>query len=116
MNHQHSELKRKIVVAAEAAIEEILEWDTTHPESDFAEIENLMLKIRKQLGERMTVALLEAQANHRPVPGPCCKTCGREMHYKGDKELGFGSLVGDIEIARGYYYCPHCASGLFPPG
>jgi len=116
MNHRHSELKGKIIAAAEEAIEELLEWETGHPASDFGEIEQLVLKIRKQLGERITGALLEAQASQRPVPGPKCETCGHEMQYKGDKERGFGSLVGDIEMKRGYYYCGHCDRGVFPPG
>ena len=116
MNHRQSEMKGKIMVAAEEAISELLEWENTHPASNFEEIEKLILKVRQRLGERITIVLLEAQTSHRPVPGPRCASCGEEMHYKGDKALGFGSLVGEIALARGYYYCDHCKSGLFPPG
>lgn len=113
---RHTELKGQIIAAAEEAIAELLVWDNAHPASAFTEIETLLLQIRKRLGERITVAVLEAQASRRPVPGPTCAACGDELHYKGDKPLGFGSLVGEITIRRGYYYCDHCKSGLFPPG
>lgn len=47
MNHRQSEMKGKIMVAAEEAIEELLEWENTHPASNFEEIEKLILKVRK---------------------------------------------------------------------
>ena len=113
---RYTELKGQVIAAAEEALEALMEWDVGHPASTFTEMEQLLVQIRKRLGERITVALLETQASRRPVPGPECTECGQEMHYKGDKSLGFGSLVGEIEISRGYYYCDHCKGGLFPPG
>jgi hypothetical protein len=116
MNHQQSELKGQLMGAAEEAIAAVMDWEAAHSGSDFGEIEALMLRIRKRLGEQMTAALVASQAPRRSVPGPACPHCGREMHYKGDKHLSFGSLVGDIELERGHYYCDHCECGLFPPG
>lgn len=116
MNHRQSELKGKLMTVAEAAIEELMNWEAGHPDSEFDEIEALMLKIRQRMGKRMTEVLLEAQTRQRPVPGPTCAECGREMGYKGAKGRSFGSLVGEISSTRGYYYCDHCGSGLFPPG
>jgi len=36
------------------------------------------------------------------VPGPVCAKCKKEMHYKGMKRKEITSLLGEIELKRGY--------------
>jgi uncharacterized protein with PIN domain len=59
---------------------------------------------------------IEEQEERLPVPGPRCEKCGKEMRYKGDKEIGVKSRVGALKIERGYYICPECKESIFPPG
>ena len=115
MKGKSERLKAELMAEAEAAIDELLGWheDTTGP--TLTEIEEVVLKLRKRLGERMTKVVVEDQEAVRPVPGPGCNTCGREMHYKGMKEVTVAGRVGVAKLERGYYYCDRCRSGLFPP-
>ena len=83
---------------------------------DLSSLEDIVLKLRKRIGERMTEEVIENQEAVRLVPGPSCPECKEEMHYKGMKGKSLTSLVGEVNINRGYYYCDHCRSGLFPPG
>ena len=64
----------------------------------------------------MAKLVLEEQGTKAQVPGPDCPRCGEEMRYKGQKRDRVESRIGALEIERGYYYCPECRTGLFPPG
>lgn len=116
MNDAPANLKAELMTQAEALIDELVEWTADTPAPTLTQIEDIVLKLRQRLSERMALAVIEAQATVRPVPGPCCPTCGREMHYKDRKANTVESRVGSLPLERGYYYCEPCKSGLFPPG
>ena len=111
-----AELRAKLLAAAEQAIDELLDWTDQTPRPNLTQIENAVLKMRKQLSEQAAQAVIESQGAQRPVPGPLCPTCQREMHYKDTKAQTVESRVGRLRIVRGYYYCAHCQQSLFPPG
>lgn len=113
---KRSELKAALMSAAEARIEELLRWDEANDAPTLREIEGIVLQIRQRLSEEMASALVRKQASVRPVPGPACGECGREMRYKDSHGKQVTSWAGELTIERGYYYCDHCRSGLFPPG
>ena len=110
----NAELKRELLALAEEAVEATLQWDRKHPERTFAEIETFVLAIRRRLGQRLAVALCEEQAQARG--GAECPECGRALHYKDTAPRQVGSLVGEVQFERRYYYCPHCKRSVFPPG
>ena len=116
MKKSRAELKEALMRRAEVAIDELLEFGEQTAEPTLTQIEDVVLKLRKQLSEQMALALIQAQANTRPVPGPRCPTCQREMHYKDMKGDTVESRVGVLPVERGYYYCETCRGGLFPPG
>jgi uncharacterized protein with PIN domain len=116
MSLTRAEIRAKLLAEAEQAIDELLDWTDQTPRPNLTQIENAVLKLRKQLSEQAAQAVIEAQAAQRPVPGPVCPTCQREMHYKDTKAQTVESRVGHLRIARGYYYCEHCQQSLFPPG
>jgi hypothetical protein len=116
MKRTHEQLKAELLAAAEEVIDELLEWHEGSEEPTLTEIEDVILELRKRMGERMEQAVIEEQEATHPVPGPACPTCGREMHYKGMKKLTVRGRTGDIELERAYYYCDRCRGGLFPPG
>jgi len=116
MNDTRAELKAELMTEAEVLIDELVEWTADTPAPSLTQIEDIVLKLRQRLSERMALAVIEAQAAVRPVPGPSCPTCGREMHYKDRKANTVESRVGCLPLERGYYYCAACDSGLFPPG
>lgn len=115
MSPTRAEIRAKLLAEAEQAIDELLDWTDQTPRPNLTQIENAVLKMRKQLSEQAAQAVIEAQAAQRPVPGPQCPTCQREMHYKDTKAQTVESRVGHLTLERGYYYCEHCRQRFFPP-
>lgn len=111
-----AESKTKLMGIAEKGIEELMEWIEATEAPDLGEIEAKVLGLRKRIGEAMAEEVIGQQESVRPVPGAQCSRCGQEMHYKGMKNKVISSLVGEVELKRGYYYCDRCRTGLFPPG
>jgi hypothetical protein len=116
MSPTRAEIRAKLLAEAEQAIDELLDWTDQTPRPNLTQIENAVLKMRKQLSEQATQAVLEAQEAERPIPGPLCPTCQREMHYKDRKAQTVESRVGRLRLVRGYFYCEHCQQSVFPPG
>ncbi len=111
-----AEIRAKLLAEAEQAIDELLAWTDQTPRPNLTQIENAVLKMRRHLSEQAAQAVLDAQDAQRPVPGPLCPTCQREMHYKDTKSHTVESRVGHLHLVRGYYYCEQCQQSLFPPG
>ena len=114
MKRRRDELRAELLAAAEEVIDELLDWHEGTGAPTLTEIEDVVLKLRKWLGMRMTGIVIEDQEAVRPVPGPSCSTCGQEMHYKGMKAVTVEGRAGVTELERGYYYCDRCGCGLFP--
>lgn len=100
---------------AEEMIDKLLDWADRTPEPNLTQIEDIVLKLRQELSEQMALEVIYAQEEKQPVPGPRCPICHKEMHYKGQKGVTIESWVGELSLERGYYHCPHCRVGLFPP-
>ena len=83
------------------SIDALLDWTDQTPRPNLTQIENAVLKMRKRLGEQAAQAVIEAQDTHRPVPGPGCPTCQREMHYKDTKAQTVESRVGHLRSREG---------------
>lgn len=115
MESTRDQMKEEMLAEAKAAIDKLLDWcdDTSAP--NLPQIEDEILKLRKQLGQCMAEVVLREQEATQPAPGPICPTCQQEMRYKGMKEAMVESRLGTLQLERGYYYCPRCRSGLFPP-
>jgi DNA-directed RNA polymerase subunit RPC12/RpoP len=107
--------KARLMNQAGAVFDELLDWSEATAEPNLSEIEVFVGRLRKRLSEGMALEVINVQEARRPVPGPQCATCQQEMRYKGQKEVTIESWVGDLRMERGYYHCPDCGGGLFPP-
>ena len=116
MKHSRDHVKAELLAEAEVMIDELLEWDENTPTPTLTQLEDVLLKLRQRLSERMAEVVLREQEATRPVPGPICPTCHQEMDYKGMKEVSVEGRLGLLRLERSYYYCNRCKSGLFPPG
>jgi uncharacterized protein with PIN domain len=108
--------RERLLAAAEHRIDELMAWADTTERPTLTDIEDVVLRLRKELGEQMAAEVVAMQEENRPVPGPECPQCGKEMRYKGEKRSSVESRVGSLRLERGYYHCPRCGKGSFPPG
>ncbi len=115
MRHTREQKRAELLRAAEAMIEEYLDWEEQAAGPNLSQIEAAVLKVRRQLSQRMAEVAIEDQDAVQPVEAPLCPHCGERMRYKGQKARSVESLVGTLRFKRGYYYCTHCQGGRFPP-
>lgn len=115
MKRTREELRAELLAEAEVVIDELLDWYEGTDAPTLTQVEDVVLKLRKRMGEQMTGAVLTGQEAVHPVPGPACPECGEEMHYKGMKEVVVANRAGEVRLERAYYYCDRCRRGLFPP-
>jgi hypothetical protein len=113
MSETKAEKRAKLEAQAQGLIEQALA--RSEGVKRLADIEALVAETTRQMGQVLEGEIL---AEHGQVtgPGPRCEGCGREMRYKGDKTRYVVTHNGEQQLRRGYYYCPDCGSGLFPPG
>jgi len=116
MKKSREKLKTEYMAEAEAMFDELMKWDDENFEPDLTQIEDIVLKLRKRFGEQMAQAVIQMQEKRQPAEKMICSECGREMVTKGEKSNQVETRVGAIQIERGYFYCPECKQGIFPPG
>ena len=115
MRESRASRKTRMMEKAEKLIEETLDWEEKTDKPNLTQIEDTALRVRQEIGKMIAQEVIDAQEAKRPVPGPACPSCGREMRYKDLKEVNPLTWVGKVKIERGYYHCPDCKESLFPP-
>jgi uncharacterized protein with PIN domain len=116
MTRMRAQLEAKLREAADEVIDSYLAWDDENSCPTLTEIEDVILELRRRMGQVLLETALASQETRQPAERPKCPSCGEEMRYKGRKEKAIESRVGGLAIERGYYYCACCQSGFFPPG
>jgi len=116
MKHTRTQKEARLMAEAQALIDEFLDWEEHTDAPDLTQIEDVVLRLRERLGQRMAEVAIEDQAASQPVDVPSCPTCGAPMRYKGQKETRVGSRIAELRLDRAHYYCARCQSGLLPPG
>jgi uncharacterized protein with PIN domain len=116
MKASREEKKARLMVQLEKAAEELLDWEEQNPRPTLTQLEDIVLMLRKQIGEEMAEEVIERMEAKAMAPGPRCPKCGKEMRYKGQREKDVESRAGELTLERGYYACPDCDEGFFPPG
>jgi len=110
------EMKKEMMAQAEASIDRIIEWEDSHEQPTLGAIESIVLEVGKEMERKMAQAVISRQEEVRPVPGPTCPECGREMRHKDSQPRQITTLVGELRIERSYYHCARCKTRIFPPG
>jgi hypothetical protein len=116
MKKSRSQKKAELQEASEKLIERLLDWEEKNERPNLSMMEEEILSLRKGFGEAMLRVAIEGQESRQPVGQIKCAGCGGKMSNKGGKARDLASRLGELEVERGYYYCPLCKAGLFPPG
>ena len=73
MRASRAELREKLLAEAAAKIEEILDWTESTPKPTLTEIEEIVLKVRREFGQVLAQSVVNVQESEQPVPGPKCR-------------------------------------------
>jgi uncharacterized protein with PIN domain len=115
MRHTREQKRAELLKAAEAMIDEFLDWEEQASKPNLSQIEAEVLRVRGQLCKRMAEVAVADQDAAQPVEAPACPGCGAPMRNKGQKGHTVESRVGTLVIKRGYYHCNRCRKRVFPP-
>ena len=116
MPRPRAELQAELEAEAARLIAAILDWTEQTDAPDLTAIEDEVLKLRQQFGEKLAAAVVAQQPTAEPLTVKCPQ-CGRAMHQKKKRQRRrVQGRAGDVALSRAYYYCDHCRVGLFPPG
>lgn len=116
MKKSREQLKEEFIAEAEELFDELMEWDEQTEKPNMTQIEEIVLALRKRFGERMAQKVIMRQEERQPSERVQCPQCGGEMKTKGIKDNQVETRIGNLKIERGYYHCPACKQGIFPPG
>ncbi len=106
------ELKARLLVEAEAIINEIVGQDETDQPRTLNEIEQAALKAGQHVKAAVLAGLV---ANTPPARGKdTCPQCGGRLKGKGKRTKWVLTQAGEVQVERDYYYCAHCKTGFFP--
>jgi uncharacterized protein with PIN domain len=111
---QESELKARMMAAAEAAIDELLAEAEKKDALMLSDIERLVRTAGEAVMTEFTAKMVDAEAQQEA--SAICPECGEKMRYKGQKGRDLITETGEVRFERAYYYCPACRQGIFPPG
>lgn len=107
--------KAQLMEQMEEAIERLLDWQEAHPTFSLTEMEDVVLGLRKDMGEEAAQMLIGQLDDPGILERLRCETCGRRLEYKGRESKAVETRVGATQVERSRYWCPHCRTGSFPP-
>jgi hypothetical protein len=92
-----------------------LEERVKEPKPTLAQLPRAVWQLRQELTGSVTTALLEQRwkAEQQQLTAPCPR-CGRAVAARGVVKRTLEPLVGEVELARPYFYCVSCSQGLAP--
>jgi hypothetical protein len=107
--------------SAEDAFMGLRGWRDAHPRATLQEIEQELDRRLEQMRARMLADLALASAaadlQQEERERPCCPDCEEPLRDQGTHPRTLLTLGNQaVELRRDYGTCPHCGSGLFPPG
>jgi uncharacterized protein with PIN domain len=116
MRKTRQQRQAELETKANEIIQQLLDWTEQTDRPNLTQIEDEILALREQLSRCMLESVLAAQEATQPAQGETCPRCGQPLRFKGRRTVQVESRVGAAELERGYYHCPECGQGIFPPG
>ena len=109
-------LKAHLVEQYARQLDEMLDQIDEGQALHLTEIEEMALKLRREVGQDVVETLTENESGQRQqAVDVVCRECQHTMHFKGRKKKWFKTRSGEVQLERAYYYCHQCRKGHFPP-
>jgi hypothetical protein len=92
-----------------------VEEQVKEPKPTLAQLTQAVWALRQELTGQLTTALIEQrygteqEQHHAP-----CPQCGRQVAARAVVPRKVETLVGEVELARPYFYCVPCRQGFAP--
>jgi hypothetical protein len=92
-----------------------LEEQVKEPKPTLEQLTHAVWELRQELTGQLSTALLEQRyrAEQEQAHAPCPQ-CGRQVATRGVVTRKVETLVGEVELARPYFYCVSCSQGFAP--
>ena len=116
MKKTREQRQTELQAKANEMIQRLLDWTEQTEKPNLTQMEDEILALREELSLSMLESVLSAQEASQPAEGGKCSNCGRSLRFKGRRTGQVVSRIGATDVGRGYYYCPECQTGIFPPG
>lgn len=114
---QGEEEKARLQQSFKQMYEELWVWREEHRQATFDEIAEQVTLRRRVVMAEVVGALARQHGSGQVAEGQLCPECNQGMIYKGEQRREVAHyLEGETALSRGYYHCPRCEAGLFPPG
>jgi YgiT-type zinc finger domain-containing protein len=111
MSNAKEDLRSKLVVRAEAAIDKLLADERLNEQMTLSEIEALVGVSEVDFSQG---ALEEIMTIQHDCPTRCL-VCEGKLRNKGKRKRRVVTLRGETVVERNYYQCEGCGKGYFPP-
>ena len=111
----HAEIKAQMIRDAEKALEQMLAKRVSPDKATLSDIESVVRQAGEQWMQALTQTFVDESASDRTHDSLECLTCHGRLQVKGPREREVATDTGDVTVTRAYYYCPACATGVFPP-
>src|SRR5215813_1611609 len=92
-----------------------LEAQLPEPALSLAQVTETMWNLRQRLTGGLTEAIVEhAHRGEHTRQQSRCPQCERLLKARAPVQRTVETLVGLVQLARPYFYCPACHTGLYP--
>jgi len=107
------EVKAKLLVEAEKAIDEMLSHRAFDEAMTLSEMEQVVGEVEAEISQALMQGLVNGNWKQK---SDGCPDCGGKLRNKGKRRKPLVTVRGEIEVERDYYVCTECGRGYFPPG
>ncbi len=92
-----------------------VEEQVKEPKPTLEQLTHVVWELRQELTGQLSTALIEQRyrAEQEQAHAPCPQ-CGRQVAARGVVTRKVETLIGEVELARPYFYCVPCGQGFAP--
>ena len=90
----------------------VAEWP--EGEVDAAQIEDIVLRVEREVLREVTEVMIQEQSGKRVGNRSVCLRCGQPAIYTRQTGINLVTMLGRVRAERAYFYCGRCRDGFCP--